>query len=340
MHGLPILSWRIDPLAPDRDARLLEVAAALAPGWAGVRQAPVEVVGGGITNLLFRLSAAGLPTVLVRIYGENTERVIDREREIALFARLSAMGFAPPLYGRFENGRVEGFLEGFRALEPQEMGSPELRRKIAARLAELHRIPPEPASPGLWSTLERWMDAARSVEFTGERARRHAALNLALRADQLAALRERFERRYAGLWPCRPVLAHNDLLAGNVLLHEGRGEVRFIDYEYSGCSYAAFDIANHFCEHAGFDSDFERNYPGEATREDFLDAYLGEDSSAETRQEWAEAVRFFVLPDHLFWGSWAVVQARYSPIDFDFLGYADLRMKGLDLHLRSFGPLT
>lgn len=37
-------------------------------------------------------------------------------------------------------------------------------------------------------------------------------------------------------------------------------------------------------------------------------------------------VNFFSLLSHLYWGIWALVQARYSPIDFDYLGYYHLRM--------------
>ncbi len=29
-----------------------------------------------------------------------------------------------------------------------------------------------------------------------------------------------------------------------------------------------------------------------------------------------------------FWGVWAVIQAKYSPIDFDFVRYATDRMQG------------
>ena len=43
------------------------------------------------------------------------------------------------------------------------------------------------------------------------------------------------------------VFCHNDLLGGNVLFSEERGDVVLIDYEYAACNYAAFDIANHFC---------------------------------------------------------------------------------------------
>ena len=35
------------------------------------------------------------------------------------------------------------------------------------------------------------------------------------------------------------------------LLEKNPGKVSFVDYEYSGLNYAAFDIGNHFCEFAG-----------------------------------------------------------------------------------------
>ena len=58
----------------------------------------------------------------------------------------------------------------------------------------------------------------------------------------------------------RTVYAHNDLLAGNVLLLDadgtGRRRVQLIDYEYAGYNYCGYDLANHFCEYAGFDGDF------------------------------------------------------------------------------------
>uniref|UniRef100_A0A3B4F8Y0 ethanolamine kinase n=1 Tax=Pundamilia nyererei TaxID=303518 RepID=A0A3B4F8Y0_9CICH len=36
-------------------------------------------------------------------------------------------------------------------------------------------------------------------------------------------------------------------------------------------------------------------------------------------------VNQFALASHFFWGLWALIQARFSTIDFDFLGYAVLR---------------
>ena len=327
---------RVDPAASDRDHQLLRAAQALAPRWADAADADVQIVGGGITNLLFALRGPGRPTVLVRVYGPSTEVVIDREEENRLFASLSAAGFSPPYYGRFANGRVEGFLEGFRALEPHELGEEGFRRPIARRLREMHDLLPCDEPPRLWSTLRRWMASARELPFTGEAAERHAALDLPRFAGELA----RLEARFAALSASSPgaraalrvVVAHNDLLAGNVLT-DGR-EVRFIDYEYGAPSYAAFDLANHFCEYAGFDSDFAAGFPSREVREDVVATYL---DSADVA-DFTDLVDFFVLPDHLWWGTWAVVQAYHSPIDFDFMGYAGLRLAGFDFH-RELSPI-
>ena len=339
-HVLPL---RLDAGAPGRDARARAIAAAALPGWP-TRGAAVEVVSGGITNALLRLRAETGETVLVRGYGPNTDVVIDRERENRLFARLSAAGFAPPYLARFVDGRVEGDLVGFRPLAPHELGADRWRGGIARRLQELHRHAPETQEARTFSTLRGWMQAALRCAFEGPAAAACAALDLPGQAAALERLERTFHHRLAptatrpgGAAAIRPVLAHNDLLSGNVLVHEGTDEVRFIDYEYGDTGYAGFDVANHFGEHAGFDSDFARGFPGAPARRDFAAAYLGT-GDAGTLDDFDRMVRFFVLVDHLWWGAWAVVQARHSPIDFDFMGYAALRFAGLRFHTRLWGP--
>lgn len=323
----------------DSDDALL-VVQQIVPEWADVHQASCAPVSGGITNGLVRLSAPEHDDVLVRVYGPNTELVIDRERENALFARLSEAGFAPPYLGRFENGRVEGYLPGFRALEPHEMGHDAWRPGIARRLAELHAFSLDDRIPRTFSSLRTWLEQARDLDFSEDQAARRDQLNLSGALTLLGNLSRHF---YEAIKPTaatsagiraaiRPVLAHNDLLAGNVLVHESTGAIRFIDYEYSACGYAGFDVANHFCEYAGFDSDFAQHFPDRATRESFIQSYLGPDATDADVADFDRVVRLFVLVDHLWWGSWAVIQARYSPIEFDFLTYAELRFAGLRFH--------
>ena len=49
-------------------------------------------------------------------------------------------------------------------------------------------------------------------------------------------------------------------------------------------------------------------------------------------------VNRYACAAHLFWGHWAIIQARYSPIDFDFLTYARQRLEGYTYHKHQFFP--
>jgi ethanolamine kinase len=340
MGDLPRLPLRLPDDPPP--ALLLHAARGLAPGWEDAQHAQVEAVEGGITNLLFRLSSLGRPTVLVRRYGHNTELVIDREAENALFARLSALGVSPPLHGLLENGRVEGWLDGHRAMTPAEMAAPEHQHNIARALRRWHSLPVE-GPVTLWDTLTRWLNTAVTLEFERPEDRaRHAALDLPGHLASLAGLRDEVEAAAAALKTPggqlgrKVVLAHNDLLSGNILIGPDPTALRFIDYEYAAPSYAAADLANHLNEYAGFDADYDRDFPDAAARRRLIEAYLGEGSEDEVR-ELGGLVERLLIPNHLFWGAWSVIQARCSPIDFPFLEYAERRFGGVGWHRRMLG---
>ena len=153
------------------------------------------------------------------------------------------------------------------------------------------------------------------------------------------------------------VFSHNDLLSGNILaLADDESRVQLIDFEYGGYNYAGFDVGNHFCEHAGFDFDLDKWYPKQDVAVHFLKAYVarrmpdaasaaaghfsGEDAAACEAAFWLEGVRvanMFALASHFFWGLWAVIQAKHSPIDFDFMQYAVERLvNGFGKHRESF----
>lgn len=53
-------------------------------------------------------------------------------------------------------------------------------------------------------------------------------------------------------------------------------------------------------------------------------------------EEFYVVVNRYACASHLFWGHWAIIQARYSPIDFDFLAYAKLRLDGYAYHKQLF----
>lgn len=109
--------------------------------------------------------------------------------------------------------------------------------------------------------------------------------------------------------------------------------VSFIDYEYGTPSPAAFDIANHFAEWAGYDCDYA-DIPKRSQRLAFVREYIetyaqlsGEDLDIdrETNKMMQDVDDFRGVPG-FYWGIWSSIQATISKIEFDYASYAELRL--------------
>jgi ethanolamine kinase len=125
------------------------------------------------------------------------------------------------------------------------------------------------------------------------------------------------------------VFCHNDLLSLNIIYDKNTDSISFIDYEYCGYNYQAFDIGNHFCEYAGFELNIDA-YPNEQQQKKFISAYLEEyNKSKPTEQEienmYQKADTFAQLAN-IFWSVWAIQQAHFSEIEFDYLEYCIKRL--------------
>ena len=140
---------------------LSEIAAVLSdllPMWKEpkARDLDVSIISGGISNALYRVSlrravaspfdaasftyeaSTGLPadeifqqTVVLRVYGENTEKFVDRAKEVETMRMLHKHGFGPEVLGVFGNGRVESYLRGKACLAPDDLGKEEMSERIA-----------------------------------------------------------------------------------------------------------------------------------------------------------------------------------------------------------------
>ena len=75
--------------------------------------------------------------VLLRIYGQNTEHYIDRDKENLFMDSLGHLPYIAKIYGCFKNGVVYEFLPG-KTLDSKEMINHY--KPIATRLAELHQL--------------------------------------------------------------------------------------------------------------------------------------------------------------------------------------------------------
>ncbi|PSC74962.1 putative ethanolamine kinase [Micractinium conductrix] len=284
---------------------------------------------------------------------------IDRQRELQVMALVHARGFGPRVLATFSNGRIEEWLEGMRALQPEELAAPEMVPHIAGALRRFHNMPPQICMEGLgtpFGRIRQWLDTAE--RFTFHDAEKQRAFK---ESFDFAAFRAEVVRvEAAAARAASPhVFSHNDLLSGNVMVpvagsattadvaqvsieaaslgdasgicafevaSEPRG-LTFIDFEYADWAPRGFDWGNHFCEYAGFECDYSR-YPGPQAAAAFIRSYLaaGGDPADEAHvQRCVAEANVYALAAHQYWGTWSLLQARWSSIDFDYLQYALLR---------------
>ena len=88
-----------------------EVISRLRPKW---REVKWKTFNDGITNKLIGGWEEGKKEdmVLVRVYGQGTDMIIDREGEMKNMSRMQGIGLGGKLYAAFNNGICYEFLAG------------------------------------------------------------------------------------------------------------------------------------------------------------------------------------------------------------------------------------
>lgn len=303
--------------------------------------------------------------VLIRAYGKGTDAIIDREREVRAHNLLANLGLAPPLLARFNNGLMYRFIPG-EVCSYEDLSKPHIYRAVAKRLGQWHGILPissltttpnlHQESPGehagnegvnqtrpvpnTWSVVQQWIEQLPTT--TEAQKTRNETLR-----RECVWLSEKLGST-PGLDGKDYIFGHCDVLCGNVIVqrpsetsadpNEER-PVHLIDYEYATPSAAAFDIANHFAEWAGYDCD-HASVPTRSQRRDFLKHYVGSfrfhsisddnqtievDFQKDIDTLYDQVDTFRGVPG-FYWGIWALIQATISELDFDYESYAKLRL--------------
>ncbi|EGW30115.1 uncharacterized protein SPAPADRAFT_52945 [Spathaspora passalidarum NRRL Y-27907] len=264
------------------------------PSWSDINQITVKQLTGGITNMLLSCEYKKSQPVLVRVYGQGTNLIIDRHREFVSHLMLNSIGLAPPVYARFKNGLVYGYLEG-RSLEPAELAKDWVYPLIGQQLGNLHRTldyrlidegvqkirtlrkrrkssaanDKKRYISNIWELLEEWIDIIPINPLLIESFNTH--LDVEVTPENLKDVIHQelsWMRRHLENCGSPNVASHCDLLSGNVIIPENHSHepcitippinenpIKFIDYEYMLPAPRGFDIANHFAEWQGFNCD-------------------------------------------------------------------------------------
>ena len=143
---------RFIPLSYDQaesQTSALRLILTLRPAW---QSGKIEFIRftDGITNTLLKAinKQPGLSpeefdneAVLLRAYGQGTDRIIDRERETQNHELLSQHNLAPTLLARFHNGMLYRYIRG-TVTSPADLRRQDVWRAVARRLAEWHAVIP------------------------------------------------------------------------------------------------------------------------------------------------------------------------------------------------------
>ncbi|KEH37939.1 putative ethanolamine kinase [Medicago truncatula] len=288
----------------------------------------VEKISGGITNLLLKVSVKQGDSIddiiTVRLYGPNTEHIIDRFRELQAIKYITAAGFGAEWLGIFGNGIVQSFINA-HTLAPSDMREPKLVAKIAKQLQKFHGVEiPGSKEPQLWNDIWKFFEKASVLEFgDSEKQKTYKTVSFKEVHDEIYELQVLSDRLKSPV-----IFSHNDLLSGNIMINHEEDKLYFIDYEYASYNYRGYDIGNHFAEYAGFECDYSL-YPNMNEQYHFFRHYLQPDRPQEVSENDLKTlyveVNTYALASHLFWSLWGLIQAKMSPIDFDYLGYFFLR---------------
>ncbi len=254
----------------------------------------VTPLPGGLTNLNYRVRTDDGLDVVVRVSSPDTGLLgVDRHAEHANTLAASAAGVGAPVVDYLE-GRgvmVVGFLPGRTWADADVAANPV---RLAAALRRLH------AGPAFLGRFDMFAMRAQYLSVVRDRGFRMPSAYLALE-PHLERVQATFALDPEPLVPC-----HNDLLAANVL--DDGGDLRIIDYEYSGMNEPSFELGNTAAEaRIGPDglADLCMAYYGPAVDPARLDSLV---ARAEL---WGFVARYG-------WTLWGMIQEGMSSIEFDF----------------------
>jgi thiamine kinase-like enzyme len=253
----------------------------------------VEPLPGGLTNTNYKV-VAGECAYVVRISNKDAGLLaIDRENELHNSIAAADAGVGAPVVAALpeHDALVLLFIEG-TTLTPEDLRRGDRLALVADACRRLHGARPFLQDFDMFEIQRRYL---RVVQERGFRLpERYLEFE-----PQVRAIEEAMRVRAEPAVPC-----NNDLLAENFI--DVGGELKLIDYEYSGNNDACFELGNIWSE---------SNLSLEQLDE-LVTLYYGE----RLRNKIARA-RLWGLMSKYGWTLWASIQDGMSDLDFDFWGW-------------------
>ena len=253
----------------------------------------VEPLAGGLTNTNYKVTAA-TGAYVVRISGKDTGLLaIDRANELHNTIAASESGVGARFVAALpeHDALVLEFLDGL-VLNAGELRHGDRLGLVAAACRRLHGSRRFKADFDMFEIQRGYLEVVRERGF-----------RLPDRYDefepQVRALEQAMRVHREPTVPC-----NNDLLAENFI--DTGGELRLIDYEYSGNNEPSFELGNVWSE----------SNLSPAQLEELVASYYGRPLRSKSAR-----ARVWGLMSKYGWTLWASIQDGISDLDFDFWGW-------------------
>jgi thiamine kinase-like enzyme len=261
--------------------------------WQG-KEVTVSALSGGLTNANYLVEADGARYV-VRIPGRSTQLLaVNRENERHNAEAAATTGVAPRIleYLPEFSVMVVEFIDG-ETMSAARLRSPAMARRMGESLRRLHTAPQFRQDFDMFRLVEFYLDVCDEHHVTIPQGFRS-------RMREVAEIERAFGARRVDPRPC-----HNDLLAENYI--DDGTQLWILDFEYSGNNDPCFELGD-TAQECGFNQDL---------RAVLCEAYFG-----EARADLLARMNLQAVMADAGWTLWAAIQAKISPIDYDFWGWA------------------
>lgn len=283
------------------DGLTYEGCIALMPEWKGL-DLRIEKLSGGITNKLFRVQLSEGGDYVIRIYGAKTDLFIDRYAEMVSIRRMELSGIVPKLikYIPEQNVTIVEFIPG----TPLKNADFLKRKHISAIVRTIKLVNNSGVEfPRVFDPLQ---EVRRLFKILKEVGPDYPEFDISGTIDILAKISE-----ISKINPSDYVSCHNDLLADNFILVDGRNSnqepVYLIDWEYAGMNTPYYELSDMFQEIL---------VPREI--EVIILRTYWEDRNMD--EHFLKTDMFKPFPD-IHWFLWSLIQENISSIEFDYYNY-------------------
>lgn len=272
----------------------------------------ITVLKKGMTNRSFLFCCKGKKYIM-RIPGEGTDKLINREQEAAVYSTITGKGICDNvIYMNPDNGyKITEFIEGARVCDPENVSD---LKKCMRSLRSFHE-------QGL--KVDHVFDIFEQIDFyeslwNGEKS---IFRDYQKTKENVLSLKE-----YIGKYTDTMVLTHIDAVPDNFLISDvnGKESIYLIDWEYAGMQDPHVDIAM-FCIYALYDKRqvnrlINLYFEGSCPKEIRIKIYCYIAACGLLWSNWCEYKRSLGIE----FGEYSLRQYRYAK-DYYKLAYSEIK---------------